>query len=145
MYLQKCQTRAINHLRSLIELSFRELNSTFVHASSVMALQMFRMYAHPDFLVGLAVKNMVDNLCRIIGKHIKKTVIEKYCAKVWLAAKGSYPSIEADDPIILLISDYCDEIEVYNNRLMKDKKEVIRRASKFKEFRIITSILGTGQ
>lgn len=145
LYLQKCQTRAINHLRSLIELSFPELNSIFVHASSVMALQMFRMYAHPDFLVGLTVKNMVDRLYQIIGKHINRTLIEKYCAKVWLAAKGSYPSIEADDPIILLIFDYCDEIEAYNNRLIKGKKEVIRRASKFKKFRIITSIPGTGQ
>ncbi len=88
-----------------------------------MALQMFRMYAHPDFLVGLTVKNMVDRLYQIIGKHINRTLIEKYCAKVWLAAKGSYPSIEADDPIILLIFDYCDEIEAYNNRLIKDKKK----------------------
>lgn len=54
-----------------------------------MALQMFRMYAHPDFLVGLTVKDMVGSLYRIIEKHIKKTVIEKYCVKVWLAAKGS--------------------------------------------------------
>lgn len=122
LYLQKCQTRAINHLRSLIELSFSELNSIFVHASSIMALQMFRMYAHPDFLVGLTVKNMVDSLYRIIEKHIERTLIEKYCAKVGLAAKGSCPSIEADDPTILLISDYCDEIEAYNNRLIKDKK-----------------------
>lgn len=122
LYLQKCQTRAINHLRSLIELSFPELNSIFVHASSIMALQMFRMYAHHDFLVGLTVKNMVDSLYRIIEKHIKRTLIEKYCAKVGLAAKGSCPSIEADDPTILLISDYCDEIEAYNNRLIKGKK-----------------------
>lgn len=74
LYLQKCQTRAINHLRSLIELSFPELNSIFVHASSVMALQMFRMYAHPDFLVGLTVKNMVDRLYQIIGKHINRVL-----------------------------------------------------------------------
>lgn len=145
LHLQKCRTRAINHLRSLIELSFPELNSIFVNAHSVIALQVFRAYTHPDFLIGLTVKNMTDEVYQAIGKYIKRSLIEIYCSKIWLAAKDSYPAIEADDPLILLISNYCDEIEMYNMQIERDKKELIRRASKLREFKLITSIPGVGQ
>lgn len=50
--LIKCRTRILNFLRSSLELTFPELNQIFKKAYAVLALQVFRMYCHPDFLAG---------------------------------------------------------------------------------------------
>lgn len=58
----KCRTRILNFLRSSLELTFPELNQIFKNAYAVLALQMFRMYGHSDFLVGLTLKEMTNRV-----------------------------------------------------------------------------------
>ena len=67
--LIKCRTKILNFLRSSLELTFPELNQIFKNAYAVLALQMFRMLGHPDFLVGLTLKEKFIN--RLAGEYIK--------------------------------------------------------------------------
>ena len=94
--LLKCKTRIINFLRSGLEITFPELNQIFKNAYAVLALQMFRMYCHPDFLVGLTLKEMTNRVYQAVNKRIHKDVIQNYCAQVWLTAKNSYPAVPVD-------------------------------------------------
>lgn len=91
--LSRERVRIENQLRSALELSFPELNDIFPVIRSVVALQMIRKYAHPDYLAGLTVKGMTEQLYRVIGKHITRKLIASYCTKVWTAALTSYPAI----------------------------------------------------
>lgn len=83
---------------------------------------MIRKYAHPEYLAGLTVKGMTEQLFRVIGKHITKKLIANYCSKVWTVALNSYPAIAAVSIEISIIGMLCDEIEDYNQRviLIKD-------------------------
>ncbi len=72
------------------------------------------MYCHPDFLVGLTLKEMTTRVYQSVSRRIHKDVIQSYCAQVWLAAKDSYPAVPANSLEIEIISEYCDEIESYN-------------------------------
>lgn len=75
------------------------------------------MYTYPDFLIGLNLSDMVDAVYKIVGKHITRKVVMSYCRQVRLAAKLSYPAVDASSLTIPVISQYCDEIEVYNSRI----------------------------
>lgn len=139
------RTWEINHLHSALELSFPELNDIFPCIRSVTALQVVRLYCHPDFLNGLTLKQMTDNVYQPISKHIKRTVVAGYCSQVWLAAKDSYPAIKADSIKIPIIAAYCDQITAANERIALVKKQLIRLATSLPEFKLICSIPGTGQ
>ncbi|WP_338200582.1 hypothetical protein [Lactobacillus rizhaonensis] len=73
--LSQERVRIENQLRSTLELSFPELNDIFPIIRSVVALQMIRKYAHPDYLAGLTVKGMTEQLYRVIGKAVTKKLI----------------------------------------------------------------------
>ena len=107
--LIKCKMRVINYLRSHLELIFPELNRIFKIAYAVLALQIFRMYCHPEFLLGLSLTTIVS---QSVSRRIHKDVIENYCSQVWLAAKDSYPAVTADSI----------EIESYNEEIINKKK-----------------------
>ncbi|KRM37472.1 transposase [Lactobacillus hamsteri DSM 5661 = JCM 6256] len=143
--LIKTRTRIINHLRASLELTFPELNSIFKSAHEIIALQIFKQYCHPDFLVGLSIQKMTNNVYLSVSKHIHKDLIQEYCQKVWLAAKDSYPAVNADSQEIEIIYEYCDEIQQYNKTINWTKKKLIRLASSLENFKIICSIPGTGQ
>lgn len=76
--LIKCRTRILNFLRSSLELTFPELNQIFKNAYAVLALQMFRMYGHPDFLVGLTLKEMTNRVYQSVSRLTHKDVIQSY-------------------------------------------------------------------
>ena len=143
--LSRERVRIENQLRSALELSFPELNDIFPVIRSVVALQMIRKYAHPDYLAGLTVKGMTEQLYRVIGKHITRKLIASYCTKVWTAALNSYPAIAADSIEISIIGMLCDEIEGYNQRVALIKDQLIKKADSFPEFKLISSIPGAGQ
>lgn len=143
--LIKCRTRIINYLRASLELTFPELNQIFKVASEKLALQAFRMYCHPDFIVGLTINEMTKRLYKAVSNRIHKDTINYYCSKIWLAAKNSYPAVKADSVYIGIISDYCDEIETYNQKIKQVKKQLIQVATTSELFKIICSIPGTGQ
>ncbi|WP_223902936.1 IS110 family transposase [Lactobacillus laiwuensis] len=147
--LSQERVRIENQLRSALELSFPELfpelNDIFPVIRSVVALQMIRKYTHPDYLAGLTVKGMTEQLYRIIGEHITKKLIASYCTKVWTAALNSYPAIAADSIEISIIGMLCDEIEGYNQRVALIKDQLIKKAASFPEFKLISSIPGARQ
>ncbi|MCD7129818.1 IS110 family transposase [Limosilactobacillus agrestis] len=123
------RTRIINHLHSSLELSFPELNKIFNPIRSVISLQIIKSYTHPDFLIGLTLNQMVDEVYKVIGKHITRKTIYSYCQIVWQASKISYPAIDVDSLEIPIIVQYCDEIEDYNHRIENVKYELIKRAA----------------
>lgn len=139
------RTRIINHLHSSLELSFPELNKIFNPIRSVISLQIIKSYTHPDFLIGLTLNQMVDEVYKVIGKHIARKIIYFYCQKVWQASKISYPAIDVDSLEIPIIVQYCDEIEDYNHRIENVKYELIKRAAVKPEYSILCSIPGSGQ
>ena len=143
--LLKCKTRIINFLRSGLEITFPELNQIFKNAYAVLALQMFRMYCHPDFLVGLTLKEMTNRVYQAVNKRIHKDVIQNYCAQVWLTAKNSYPAVPADSLEVEIISEYCDEIENYNKEIAYIQNKLIKTAASLDNFKFISSIPGAGQ
>ena len=138
--LSQERVRIENQLRSTLELSFPELNDIFPIIRSVVALQMIRKYAHPDYLAGLTVKGMTEQLYRVIGKAVTKKLIASYCTKVWTAVLNSYPAIAADSIEISIIGMLCDEIEGYNIRVNLIKDQLIKKAANFPEFKLIRSI-----
>ena len=138
--LSQERVRIENQLRSTLELSFPELNDIFPIIRSVAALQMIRKYAHPDYLAGLTVKGMTEQLYRVIGKAVTKKLIASYCTKVWTAVLNSYPAIAADSIEISIIGMLCDEIEGYNIRVNLIKDQLIKKAANFPEFKLIRSI-----
>ena len=129
--LSRERIRIENQLRSALELFFPELNDIFPVIRSVVALQMIRKYAHPDYLAGLTVKGMMEQLYRVIGKHITKKLIASYCTKVWTAALTSYPTIAADSIKISIVGMLCDEIEGYSQRVALSKDQLIKKAASF--------------
>lgn len=139
--LIKCRTRILNFLRSSLELTFPELNQIFKNAYAVLALQVFRMYCHPDFLVGLTPTRVYQS----VSRRIHKDVIQSYCAQVWLAAKDSYPAVPANSLEIEIISEYCDEIESYNKEIAYIQNKLIKTAVGLDDFKVISSIPGAGQ
>ena len=143
--LIKCRTRILNFLRSSLELTFPELNQIFKNAYAVLALQVFRMYCHPDFLAGLTLKEMTTRVYQSVSRRIHKDVIQSYCAQVWLAAKDSYPAVPANSLEIEIISEYCDEIESYNKEIAYIQNKLIKTAVGLDDFKVISSIPGTGQ
>ncbi len=143
--LIKCRTRILNFLRSSLELTFPELNQIFKKAYAVLALQVFRMYCHPDFLAGLTLKEMTNRVYQFVSRRIHKDVIQSYCAQVWLAAKDSYPAVPADSLEIEIISEYCDEIESYNKEIAYIQSKLIKTAVGLDDFKVISSIPGAGQ
>ena len=143
--LSRERVRIENQLRSALELSFPELNDIFPVIRSVVALQMIRKYAHPDYLAGLTVKGMTEQLYRVIGKHITKKLIASYCIKVWTVALTSYPTIAADSIKISIVGMLCDEIEGYSQRVALSKDQLIKKAASFPEFKLISSIPRAGQ
>ena len=143
--LIKCRTRILNFLRSSLELTFPELNQIFKNAYVVLALQVFRMYCHPDFLVGLTLKEMTTRVYQSVSRRIHKDVIQSYCAQVWLAAKDSYPAVPANSLEIEIISEYCDEIESYNKEITYIQNKLIKTAVGLDDFKVISSIPGAGQ
>ena len=143
--LIKCRTRIINFLRSGLEITFPELNQIFKNAYAVLALQMFRMYCHPDFLVGLTLKEMTNRVYQAVNKRIYKDVIQNYCAQVWLTAKNSYPAVPVDSLEVEIISEYCDEIENYNKEIAYIQNKLIKTAASLDNFKFISSIPGAGQ
>ena len=132
-------------LRSSLELTFPELNQIFKNAYAVLALQVFRMYCHPDFLVGLTLKEMTTRVYQSVSRRIHKDVIQSYCAQVWLAAKDSYPAVPANSLEIEIISEYCDEIESYNKEIAYIQNKLIKTAVGLDDFKVISSIPGAGQ
>nr|WP_269448276.1 transposase [Limosilactobacillus agrestis] len=139
------RTRIINHLHSSLELSFPELNKIFNPIRSVISLQIIKSYTHPDFLIGLTLNQMVDEVYKVIGKHITRKIISSYCQKVWQASKISYPAIDVDSLEIPIIVQYCDEIEDYNHRIENVKYELIKRGAVKPEYSILCSIPGSGR
>ena len=140
--LSRERVRIENQLHSALELSFPELNDIFPVICSVVALQMIRKYAHPDYLAGLTVKGMTERLYRVIGKHFTKKLIY---IKVWTAALNSYLAIAANSIEISIIGMLWDEIEGYNQRVDLIKDQLIKKAASFAEFKLISSIPGVGQ
>ena len=143
--LIKCRTRILNFLRSSLELTFSELNQIFKNAYAVLALQIFRMYCHPDFLVGLTLKEITDRVYKSVSRRIHKDVTQNYCAQIWLAAKASYPAVPADSLEIEIISEYCDEIENYNKEITYVQNKLIKIAVFLNNFKFISSIPRAGQ
>lgn len=139
------RTRIINHLHSSLELSFPELNKIFNPIRSVISLQIIKSYTHPDFLIGLTINQMVDEVYKVIGKHITRKLIYSYCQKVWQASKTSYPAIDVDSLEIPIIIQYCDEIEAYNHRIENVKYQLVKQAAVKPEYPILCSIPGSGR
>ena len=106
--LIKCKMRDINYLRSHLELIFPELNRIFKIAYAVLALQIFRMYCHPEFLLRLSLTTIIY---QSVSRGTHKDVIENYCSQVCLGAKSSYPTVAADSV----------EIEGYNEEIANTK------------------------
>lgn len=103
------------------------------------------MYCHPDFLVGLTLKEMTNKVYQSVSTRIHKDVIQSYCAQVWLAAKDSYPAALADSLEIEIISEYCDEIGNYNKEIAYIRSRLIKAAVGLNDFKVISSIPGSGQ
>lgn len=139
------RTRCINKLHTLLEQSFPELNQILKPINTVTNLHIIRMYAHPDYLLGLTVKSLTDNVMSQVSSRIKRSTVEPYCSKIWLAAKDSYPAVKADSIVINLISDECDDIENYNQKINKLKSVLSKSATMIPEFKIICSVPGIGE
>lgn len=139
------RTRCINKLHTLLEQSFPELNQILKPINTVTNLQIIKLYSHPDYLFGLSIKDLTDNVKEQLSGRIARSTVEAYCSKVWLAAKESYPAVDADSIIISLISEVCDDIESYNHKINKIKSTMIKSASSIPEFKIICSIPGIGE
>lgn len=83
---------------------------------------MIRMFTHPGFLIDLSNKTMCDVVYKNVGKYLTRAAVNLHCLQVWAAAKLSYPSVSADSVLIVIISEYCDQIEELNQRLDQAKK-----------------------
>lgn len=132
-------------MRSALELSFPELTDDFPVIRSLVAIQVIRLYTHPDFVVGLTVRQMTDQLYRLIGRHITKKLLAGYCSKIWVAVKNYYPALPPDSIEISIIDMICDKFEENNHRIFLVKVQWIKKAAIFSEFKIICSIPWTGQ
>lgn len=142
--LVKERTRIANHLHMALEQTFPELN-TILKVTSKIGLCIIRMFAHPDFLLGLSYKTMCDLVYKSAGKRLKRVTVNYYCSQVWSAAKLSYPAVSADSVLIVIIGEYCDQIEELNQRLSQAKNELIHAAAVVNEYQYICSIPGIGQ
>lgn len=142
--LLKERTRIVNHLHMALEQTFPELN-TILKVTSKVGLCIIRMFAHPDFLVGMSYKTMCDLVYKSAGKHLKRSTVVFYCSQVWQAAKLSYPAVSADSILIDIIGEYCDQIEELNRRLNQAQNKLTRSAVSLNEYQYICSIPGIGQ
>lgn len=53
-----------------------------------------------------------------VSSRIKRSTVEPYCSRILFVAKNSYPAVKADSIVINLISDECEDIKNYNQKLI---------------------------
>ncbi|MTV82647.1 IS110 family transposase [Secundilactobacillus folii] len=137
--------RVMNHLHAALEQSFPELNDIFIPIKSVLGLTTIKKYPHPNFLLGKSLDQMVTEIRSAVSLRLHTDTIRLHCQQVITAGQISYPAISADSMIIQVIRQYCDQIFDYNQRIDDVSKALIKLAQTLPEFRLISSIPGTGQ
>ncbi|GEO65578.1 IS110 family transposase [Companilactobacillus nantensis] len=132
-------------MKTALQQTFPEMEQLFTDKASVLALNVTRLYPHPDLVSDLSKTKLKNTMKKETGKRISDTVALNYAEKLLRFAKNSCPSAHVNDPQV-------DEVKYYATRVIENTiekrkliKEMIKLGKKLPEFEIISSMPCIGE
>ena len=135
---------ARNQLHVCLTLSFPEYEVYFTNISSEFALEMIRLFPHPDSIKPLSRTRMRNLILQSTSKNISKERALKKAEELISLAKQSYPAVLQQSIETRLTAHWADQLLQLILLKKQLQEELIEHAQQFKEFYIYKSFPGIG-
>lgn len=135
---------ARNQLHVSLTLSFPEYEAYFTNISSEFALEMIRLFSHPDLIKPLSRTKLRNLILQSTSKNISKERALKKAEELIYLAEQSYPAVPQQSIETRLTAHWADQLLRLIQLKKQLQKELVENALRFKEFYIYKSFPGIG-
>lgn len=135
----------INHLHTALEQTFPELKQLFANRTSELALNVVKLFPHPDLVKPLSRVKLKNKLMQSTDKRMSKAKGYRYADQLLKLAAESYPAVTSESVQVAEVRYYAQQLI----NLIQQKATLIKQmesiAQSLPEYQLYCSFPGIGK